>query len=136
MVDLISTQLDEMPGINAIDPNLVFSKIDEEKVYRSLELATKLSKYFNAGQFILGNILELEGVLRITASKYDNDGKKMNTISVDVNEQDQLTKAVDDLTRKIIAKEMERRGLEFNSLGALTSTNMESLKAFLKGEQM
>ena len=136
MVDLISTQLDEMPGINSIDPNLLFSRLKEKSaVLRDPETAAEISTSFNAGQFILGNILELDGVLKISASKYNVDGEIISKINVEGKKEGQLAEVIDDLTRQLIAKEMESRGQEFTSLGAITSNNMESLKAYLKGEQ-
>ena len=136
MVDLISTHLDDIPGINSIDPNLIFSQFDDNSgVIRNPELVAKRLHDLNANQFILGNILELDGQLKITASRYDKAGQLIDKKTVEGPKNGQLAKTIDELIKQLIAEEMKRQGQEFTSLGAITSDNMESLKSYLRGEQ-
>ncbi len=136
MVDLISTKLDEIPEINSIDPNVVFSKLNDEfDIARNPEKAARLSQSLNANKFILGSIVEVGEEFQITASIYDVSGKFLEKLNVDGNKSSGLSKAIDELVRKLIAKEMLAKGHELSGLGAITTENMESLKAYLKGEQ-
>lgn len=136
MVDLISTRLDEIPALKSVDPNLVFSKLDNEtSISRNPQKAASLAGLFGANQFILGRIIEIGNQIEISATRYHLSGERMGNNAVKENKAGQLALSVDKLIKNLIAEEKEAEGDELNSLAALTSSNLESLKAYLKGEQ-
>lgn len=136
IVDLISIQLDEIPSINSVDPNLLLSKLDEEStIARFPEKAAELSKSLGATEFILGSIVAVDDVLQLSATKYNLAGEKMTTENIRGNIADGLTNTIDGLIKKLIATDLADAGHELGSLAALMSNNFESLKKYLEGEQ-
>lgn len=136
IVDLISIQLDEIPSINSVDPNLLFSTIvDASTIARLPEKAAKLSKSVGATEFILGSIVGTDDVWQLSATKYHVSGEKMSTETIRGNKTDGLTKTIDELIKKLIATELADVGHELESLAALMSNNFESLELYLEGEQ-
>lgn len=136
IVDLISIQLDEIPSINSVDPNLLLSKLDKEStIARFPEKAAELSKSLGATEFILGSIVGIDDVLQLSATKYNVSGEKMTTENIRGNKTDDLTKTIDALIKKLIATDLADAGQELGSLAALMSNNFESLKKYLEGEQ-
>ena len=136
MVDLISTKLDGIPGMNSIDPNIIMSIANDNiNLSRDPIIASELSKSLGAQRFILGNITSLGDELQMTATKYNNDGKLISKVSVDYAPTNDLSSSIDQLTNELISDELKNKGQEFSSLAAQTSENLDALKYFLQGEQ-
>ena len=136
IVDLISTKLDEIPDVNSIDPNLIFSRLEEQSgITRNPEKAAELSQGFGAKKFVLGSIVELSGQLEISASKYDASGQLVTKVKVDADKSENLVQAIDELARKLLIDELDIEGQEYSSLALMTSQDFESLSHYLKGEQ-
>lgn len=133
MVDLLATKLDGIPKIKPIDPNLIFNKLETNKRVTT-DLGTTITQNFQAGKFVLGSIIELNDNIEITASKYDQNGTRLDKKSVSGLKSD-LASLVDELTRTLIASEVIATGEESTSIGVLTSDDIPALKAFLQGEQ-
>ena len=136
LVDLISTQLDEIPTIRSVDPNVLISRLSREpSQLRGPEEFATLSSSLGAGKFILGSVIALGEILQFSASKYSNDGTKIITHSIKADQLSGLAETVDELIKNLVAEELKETGFEMGSLGAMTSDNMESLKYYLQGEQ-
>ena len=136
IVDLISTQLNEIPQLNSIDPNRIFSKLDQNIIIsRDPKRATALSKAYGATKFILGSLVQIGEDLQISATKYDALGNEIIRESVKSSKDESLSQSVDELIQKLVADELKATGHELESLGAMTSNNLESLKLYLQGEQ-
>ena len=136
IVDLISTQLDEIPKLNSIDPNRIFSKLDNNTIIsRNPEEAAKLSTDYGAVKFILGSIVQVGKEIQIAATKYDAQGNEIIRNSVKTNTDEGIAAAIDELIKELVADELQAAGFELGNLGALTSNNLESLKLYLQGEQ-
>ncbi|NND79495.1 MAG: hypothetical protein HKN53_06330, partial [Maribacter sp.] len=136
LVDLISTQLDEIPTLRSVDPNVLISRVSSETPQlRNPEAYAKLSSNLGASKFILGSVIALGKTLQFSATKYSSDGKKIITHTIKDNQQSDLAATVDELIKNLVAEELKETGFEMGSLGAMTSDNMESLKYYLQGEQ-
>jgi len=136
MVDLISIQLDEIPRINSIDPNRIFSKLENEtSISRNPERAAKLSTAYGATKFILGSIVQIGEDLQISATKYDALGNEIGRQSVKANKTEGIARTINDLIKVIVADELKEAEYELGNLGASTSNNLKSLKLYLEGEQ-
>ena len=59
----------------------------------------------------------------------------MTRESVKVGQNSSVANPIDELIKKLVADEMREVGHELESLGALTSNNLESMKMYLQGEQ-
>ena len=136
IVDLISTQLDEIPKLNSIDPNRIFSQLGNERnISRKPEKAAELATDYGATKFILGSIVQVGEKLQFSATKYDASGKEINRQSVSADNMETLSTTINNLIKEIVADELKEANYELASLGALTSNNLESLKLYLEGEQ-
>ena len=138
VVDLISTQLDEIPTIRSVDPNLLISSIGREaSELRNPEEFAKMSSGLGATKFILGNVIELGETLQFSATKYSSDGgKKIVSHTIKADQRNGLAETIDELIKILVAEELKETGFEIGSLAAMTSNNLESLKFYLKGEQV
>ncbi len=136
MVDLMSTKLEGIPDINPIDPNRIFNILEKNaEEIPSLSEAMSISSSLGSGEFILGNILEINDALQISATKYDSKGERLVKKTVE-GPNAQLTSLIDDLTRSLIADKFEKEGRNFSSVATMTSVNLQALKAYLEGEQV
>ncbi|MDH3652061.1 MAG: adenylate/guanylate cyclase domain-containing protein, partial [Saprospiraceae bacterium] len=136
IVDLISTQLDEIPTLRSVDPNVLISRLSKEtSLVRNPEEFAKISSSLGANKFILGSVIELGETLQFSATKYSIDGTKIITQTIKANQRNTLAETIDELIKKLVAVELEESGFEMGSLGAMTSENLESLQFYLKGEQ-
>ena len=136
IVDLISTQLDEIPTLRSVDPNLLLSRLSAESSEpRNPEKIAELCSGLGASTFILGSIVEIGKTLQFSATKYNIDGQKIITQSVKADQQNDLSEKIDELIKKLVSEELEESGFDIGSLAAKTSDNLESLKFYLQGEQ-
>jgi tetratricopeptide (TPR) repeat protein len=136
IVDLISTQLDEIPTLRSVDPNVLISRLGRETSGpKNPESLAKIASNLGAGKFILGSIIELGETLQFSASKYSIDGQKIITQTIKADQRNTLPETIDELIKNLVAEELNETGFEMGSLGAMTSNNLESLKYYLKGEQ-
>ena len=135
MVDLVSTKLEGIPKMKPIDPNRVFNQLEKigEEI-PSLSEATEISGNLGAGEFILGNIIEVNDALQISATKYDAKGKRVIKKTIE-GQKTQLASLIDNLTRVLIADKLEKEGQNLSSVATMTSENLQALKAYLEGEQ-
>jgi len=136
MVDLIATQLEELPELQSVDPNLLFSQLDNTVLAnKNLKEIGKMAADMGAEKFVLGTIITIDETFRIAASKYDTNGSLLTKQSVEGSTKKQLLQTVDQLVQKLIAEELATEGKELSSLAALMSNDFGSLKAYLLGEQ-
>ncbi len=137
MVDLISTQLDEIPQVKSIDPNQVFNQLEAEpSISLKLDKANKLAVAMGADKFIIGSITQLGAILQLNATKYDSrNGQILDKQNIKQEKGQSITQTIDELIQQLIAQEIQATGQEMSSLAAITSHNLESLKAYLQGEQ-
>ena len=135
MVDLITTKLDDITEISAIDPNVVFNELKATgNAQPPLDKAIELSSGFGAGRFVLGNIVVLNDQLQVKASKYDEGGKLLSSKNIS-GQKDKLASLVDQMTRVLISDEYDLEGMEFTGTAAMTSQSLPALQEFLLGEQ-
>ncbi len=135
MVDLMSTKLEGVSNMRPIDPNRVFNQLERNnEAIPSLSEAVEISKSLGSGEFILGNIIDINEVLQITASKYNSEGELMVRKTIE-GQKTQLASLIDDLTKALIADQLEKEGQPISSVATMTSENLQALKAYLEGEQ-
>lgn len=137
MVDLISTKLDGMPGMNATDPNILLSSVGKVETYsRDPKSAGELAEDLGANRFVLGSITELGDKLQVKLSKYDIDGKPIGKTIVETGEAQILYSNIDNIIRRLVSDELEETGKDFNSEAVMTTQKLESIIPYLKGEQL
>jgi len=142
MVDLLSTNLDGVAGLRAIDNRTVLSRwrraVPEGE---SGDLATALRVAREAGgrYALLGNAVTSGTDLRLSAEVYDltGDGHSLGQEQVQ-GSQDSIFVLVDRLSIALLARilEDERVSIPDVDLSRITTTSIPALKAYLEGESL
>ena len=137
MVDLVSTKLDGIPGMNSIDPFVILAKVrnSESTVQDPYAFAT-ISADLGAQEFLLGSIVDIGDKLQFSASKYSQKGKLLGQTTVETDDTQNLSKTIDQLVFELISDKLKTEGQEFNSLAALMTEDLEALKFYIEGERL
>ncbi|MBI4513647.1 MAG: hypothetical protein HY702_05995 [Gemmatimonadetes bacterium] len=141
MVDLLSTNLDGVPGLRAIDPRAVLnawrSEIGEETEAPAREAALEVAQKVGASYALTGSIVGSRGEVRITTEIYDlATGKLQGTAQVG-GSPDSILALVDRLSIDLLRTGLVREPGQFRSpsVGRITTSSVPALKAYLAGEQ-
>ena len=132
MVDLVAAKLTGEGGLRAADPRSVMSVWNRATSGGAEEIrqdvATGLARSLGSGQVLTGGIVGTPSGMVINASVVDvRDGSTRGQASVE-GPVDSLTVLVDQLVAQVLAQEA---GEEDQRLGALTSTSLQALRAYL-----
>jgi hypothetical protein len=135
MVDLLAAKLTGEGGLRAADPRSVMSAWNRvasgEGGGIRPDVAVRLGQSLGAGQVLLGGIVGTPTGLVLTASVIGaKDGVLQAQASVE-GPTDSLTVLIDQLAAQLLALEA---GEEDQRLGALTSTSLSALRAYLEGQ--
>ena len=135
MVDLISTKLDGITGMNSIDPFVILAKVrNSEMTVQDPDHCSKISMELGAHEFLLGSIVDLGDKLRFSASKYSGKGQLISQTEVETEDTKHLSKTIDELVFELISDKFKSEGQEFNSLAALMTEDLDALKHYIEGE--
>ena len=137
MVDLLSASLNGAGEIRTVDPHTVLALTSQSRGAKSdPEEARKVGARLKAGSFVLGDVVEAGGGLRISGRLYDVPARDGVPISATVQgAPTQLFQLVDGLTAKLIAGRSGGPGAGLIRLAALTTDSLAALKAYLEGER-
>jgi DNA-binding SARP family transcriptional activator/TolB-like protein len=139
LVDLLSSNFDGAGLLRSVDPHALLSLVQREGPERlGPERARALARRFGAELFVLGNVIDAAGRLRVSASLYGDEptGAPLRSVAhanVDGASQ-QLFELVDDLTAKLLAGLRGGHDARLARLAATTTTSFAALKAYLAGE--
>jgi len=102
----------------------------------SVERASTVASHFNAGLFVMGDVLEVGGKLRLSASLFDrtNPAKPLAEATVDGEPGDVLS-LVDLLATRLAADRSAQGGATLTRTAAVTTSSLPALKAYMAGEQ-
>ena len=137
MVDLLSANLNGAGEIRTVDPTTVLALARQVRGGTGdPDQAGKLSARLRAGSFVLGDVVEAGGRLRITGRLYDAPAPRQVPISATVQgAPDQLFQLVDELTAQLIAGRSGEPRASLARLAALTTDSLAALKVYLEGER-
>jgi tetratricopeptide (TPR) repeat protein len=137
MVDLLSTNLNAVGGIRAIDPRLVLSRWKQEGGSGGADLETglKVARAVKAQAALLGSIVATGSQVRLSAELYGPDGKSMARAQVD-GVADSVLSLVDQLSLSLV-REIWRSREPVPSLrvSGLTTGSLAAMRDYLTGEQ-
>ena len=136
MVDLLSTKIDGAGDWHSVDPRWIFSAISGvDKNGLDPATARKFAEELSASLFVLGNMIEVGGRLRIDAAIYQADGSVepigSGTVEGDAND---LFDLVDDLAAQLLLNPDDASSERLSELAELTTNSIEALKVYLDGE--
>lgn len=137
MVDLISSKLDAMPGLNATDPNIILGVANTKGLdNRNPVAAAKAASGLGANRVILGSITQIGDQLQVKISKYDKAGRPIGDPIIEDGTAAELYGRVDNIIKRLVADELNEQGNEFDSEAVLTTNKLESIVPFLQGMQL
>ncbi len=137
MVDLISSKLDAMPGLNATDPNIILGVSNTTGLdNRNPVAAAEAAEDLGANRVILGSITQIGDLLEVKISKYDNAGRPVGNAIIEDGTAAELYSRVDNIIKRLVADELDEQGSEFASEAVLTTNKLESIVPFLQGIQL
>jgi tetratricopeptide (TPR) repeat protein len=134
MVDLLSTSLDGAAQLHTVDPREVLSEVAQEDV-AATDRGESIARRLNADRFVIGEIVEAGGRLRINSRLYGvgEEGAQYAQAAVE-GPSDSLHYMVDDLTVQLLLG-THGESARLISVAATTTESLDALKAFLEGER-
>ena len=138
MVDLLTTNLQGVGGIQVVDPRLVLKRWgrkdpDEES---GVEEALDLGRELDAGSVVTGSAVSAGGRVRLAADLYAvAGGERLGRAQVD-GPADSILPLVDRLSVALLRDVWRsREPLPSLDLGSLTTDSIGALRAYLQGER-
>lgn len=136
MVDLLAIRLDGEDELDAVDPLAVLGYVRREHIVDpDPEDGRRVAREFGAEQFLLGSVIWLGEKVQVIAALYRADGSLVTKATVTVNSEREMNTLVDDLTRKLLARQPSTPGEQLSRAAAMTTTSLPALQAFLAGEK-
>jgi len=137
MVDLLTTNLNAVGGIHAIEPRTVMARINKAGLGTQLDLdaALGVAHAVKAQAALLGSIVATGPRVRLSADLYGPDRRSLAHAQVD-GASDSVLSLVDELSLALV-REIWRSTEPVPSLrlGALTTTSLAAMREYLVGEQ-
>jgi len=140
MVDLMSTNLDGMGGFRTIDSRTVLARWSERVTgdgTQDLRTALEVAAETGARYALVGALVGNPAGIRLNAELYDlSTGDKIVQVTQEGAADDvlELTSALSvDLTRELL-RETGQGAVQDVRLGALTTTSLPALRAYLEAE--
>ena len=136
--ELMSSNLDGAGELKAVNPRALLSFVHHlPSQNHSVEAGDSVARHFGANFFLLGQIAEAGGRLRITASLYERTPRLRIVARSAVDGQSAtLFSVVDALTTELLAEKYSSAGERLTRTAARTTYSVPALKAQLLGEQM
>ena len=137
MADLLSTNLDGAGELKTVSQQTLLKVISRKPdTQLDTDNSSMISKRMDAGRFVLGNILEAGGRLRINASLYEIDkGSESVATATAEGTPGDLFAMTDNLTAQIIAAVSKKPAERLTRLATRTTNSFVALKAYLEGEK-
>jgi tetratricopeptide (TPR) repeat protein len=136
MVDLLGANLNGAGDIRTVDPHAVLASTVQAGTKWDPERARNVAAQLGAGSYVLGDVLEVGGRLRITARLHhlgaQNDDPDAATVD---GMPAQLFRLVDALTIQLLKTRGRDPRQPVVDLAALTTDSLAALKAYLDGER-
>jgi TolB-like protein len=133
MVNLLSGTLDGAGDLRVVAPHIVLSRWGEEG---RPEDAARFAGSIGAGRYIVGEIVGVEGRLRIQASLYDRSSPAEPIARATVEGGvDRIFNLVDELSTQLMLAPFEGPSGRLARAAAVTTTSLDAFKAYLEGER-
>ncbi len=137
MVDLLSTNLRGVGGINTVDPRSVLKRWGGAGRRGSDEVARAVAvgRDLDAGSVVLGSVVSTGGRVRVAADLYSIAGERIGRAQVDAA-ADSVLGAVDRLSLALLRDVWRsKEPIPNMRLASLTTDSIDALRSYLQGEQ-
>ncbi len=135
MVSLLSTKLDGAGELRTVDPRALLSQVSERggNVADPSE-GRAIAERFGAGWFVMGDILEVGGRIRMTATLYDGrNGTRVVEGTVE-GASSEIFSLVDQVAAQLLAGFEGGPAARIDRIAAVTTSSLPALKAYLEGQ--
>ena len=135
LVDLLSTNLDGVGGIQAVEPRTVLQRWQQRGSSAALDDALAVAGDVDAGAVLLGSVIQTGQSVRLSADLYARDGSKLGHAQVD-GPADSVLSLVDGLSLALM-REVWRSSEPLPSLrvASMTTSSPAAMRDYLRGEQ-
>jgi tRNA A-37 threonylcarbamoyl transferase component Bud32/tetratricopeptide (TPR) repeat protein len=134
LVSLLGTKLDGAGDIRVVDSRALLSHVAQEGLSRPGPTeGSAVARHFGAGLFVLGDVVQIPGRLRLSASLYAPDRRDALARAEAEGEVGRLFELVDQVTAQLLAGWSGRES-RVSGIAAVTTTSLPALKAYLEGE--
>ncbi|MCK5484128.1 MAG: hypothetical protein KAJ13_10500, partial [Gemmatimonadetes bacterium] len=137
LVSLLGTSFDGAGDLRSVDARAVIQFTEREGlVAGDREAGAAAAGTFGARLYVVGDIVEAGGRMRVTAALYDaaQDGRPVGQSSVE-GAEDEMFEMVDDLTAQLLSGLSGGAAARVRRVAAVTTESLPALKAFLEGEE-
>lgn len=137
LVDLLSTNLNEVGRIRTIDPRTTLHRWKQVAVNGTVDLdgALEVGRGVGAGSVLLGSVVEAGGTVRLAAELTSVDGGRLASASRE-GAADSVFDLVDRLSVDLLREVWRaREPLPELRLSAITTSSPDALRAYMQGEQ-
>jgi tetratricopeptide (TPR) repeat protein len=137
MVDLLSTNLDAVGAIRTIDSRTVLHRWRQRAGDGGLDLDGSLAvgRDLEAGSVLLGSVVSVGPEVRLSAELYSVRGTELASAQVQ-GPADSVLSLVDDLGVSLLREIwLAHEPLPNLRVSAITTRNVEAIRAYLKGQQ-
>jgi tetratricopeptide (TPR) repeat protein len=134
MVHLLSTKLDGLGNLRAVDPHALLATLGPARDAPDPAAGRDAAARFAAQGFVLGTIVRLGQGIELSASIYGADGALRATATAMAKEEAGLSDAVDELVRALVAHRLADDGAPLAGLAAMTTRSLPALRSYLEGE--
>jgi serine/threonine-protein kinase len=137
MVDLLSTKLDGTADLRSADPRAVLSLVEQQSDdLLDPEEGQQIAQRLGASLYVLGNIVEVQGVVQLDARLYDRERGTEAVAQASVEgEAARIFEMVDDLAAQLLVGESAGPGAGVTQIAAVTTNSLDALKSYLEGER-
>jgi hypothetical protein len=140
MVDLLSTKLDGLGAVEAVDPSALLGYLHRDGSVPpgepDPEQGRAVANHYGAGRFLLGRIVGVGSRIEMSASLYRADGTRESVVRGFAETEAGLPGLIDDLTRQLLLTRLEGPAGRLARLAAVSTDSIEALKAYLDGERL
>jgi DNA-binding SARP family transcriptional activator len=136
MVDLLSTSVDGMARIQAVDPHAVLARLSPPDTgAATVERGVAVARRLGASAFVIGEVTAIADRLDVRAVLYDSVGRHETVLATQARTRAALPEAVDDLARQLVASRLPGPAQRLSRLATLATDSLDALRAYLAGEQ-
>lgn len=135
MALLLSAKLDGAGALRGVDPEAVLHWVDAHPGATNGTRGRAVARDFDAGQYVLGTVVEAGGRISVRVGLYDRDGTLRTQAAADAQDEAGIFAVVDDVARTLIASRLGSDADRLSRLAAETTQSLPALKAYLEGER-
>ncbi len=135
LVDLLATKLDGAGQLRTVDPRALLLFLPRDDTGRPLAPNGRaVAEHFGAGLYLVGSMIEAGGQLQVSAALYTLHDQVIASAQAMAPSESKLFELVDELARQLLAAQGSAAGTRLTRLATVTTTSLDALKAYLRGE--